>query len=174
MITAVLVKERDAASGPSLAMPGIEILPRAIKPPTQTVVAPVKMQIEAQQTGASVTATAEPQQPAAAAPASDAPNKLSDEGIAALVAGGRQLIAADDIPNARLVLQQAAEARNAAAALELGATYDPFILQQLKAGRQAASVEWARRWYEEAKGLGSTEAAVRLDRLRSVPIELWR
>jgi hypothetical protein len=36
------------------------------------------------------------------------------------------------------------------------------------------SVEEARRWYEKARGLGSTEAAVRLDRLRSVPIELWR
>jgi hypothetical protein len=120
------------------------------------------------------------------------PPTLSDEEIAALVAGGRQLMAADDIPNARLVLQQAAEAGNATAALELGATYDPFVLQQL-ADRQRpylvesspeaeriirdrekkvvgeASVERARWWYEKAKDLGSTEAAVRLERLRSVP-----
>jgi hypothetical protein len=37
-----------------------------------------------------------------------------------------------------------------------------------------ANIERARRWYEEARYLVSTEAAVRLDRLRSVPIELWR
>ena len=50
--------------------------------------------------------------------------------IAALVARGRQLIVAGDIPNARLVLQQAAEAGNATAALELGATYDPIELEK--------------------------------------------
>src|SRR5262249_42572437 len=123
--------------------------------------------------------------------------QLNDEEIAALVAGGRQLMVAGDIPNARSELQQAAEAGTATAALELGATYDPFVLQQLAAlqrpylvGSSAeservirdrekkvvgeASVERARGWYEKARGRGSTEAAVRIDRLRSVPIELWR
>jgi TPR repeat protein len=111
-----------------------------------------------------------------AAPA-DSPRKLSDEEIAALVAVGRQLMLAGNISNARLVLQQAAEAGNATAAFELGATYDPFILQQLKtvpAMTDMAKIETARRWYEVASRLGSTEASVRLDRLRSVPIELWR
>ena len=40
VITAVLVKGRDAPSGPSLAMPGIDILPRATQHPTQTALAP--------------------------------------------------------------------------------------------------------------------------------------
>ena len=97
------------------------------------------------------------------------------------------MMIAGDIRNARLVLEHAAKAHNAAAVLELGATYDPFILQQLAAGKTASrgvesvpamtdmtNIERARRLYEEARGLGSTEAAVRLDRLRSVPIELWR
>jgi hypothetical protein len=92
---------------------------------------------------------------------------VSDEKIAALVAGGRQLIVAGDIPNARLVLQLAAEVGNATAALELGATYDPTILQQQKA--EMANINMARLWYEKAKDLGSTEAALRLERLRSVP-----
>jgi hypothetical protein len=97
---------------------------------------------------------------------------LSDEKIAPLVAGGRQLMVAGDIPNARLVLQQAAEADNATAALELGATYDPTFLQQLKtvpAMTDMGDVRMARLWYEKAKDLGSTEAAVRLEKLRSVP-----
>jgi hypothetical protein len=93
--------------------------------------------------------------------------QISDEKIAALVAGGRQLVVAGDIPNARLVLQQAAEADNATAALELGATYDPTFLQP--AMTDMGDVRMARLWYEKAKDLGSTEAAVRLERLRSVP-----
>jgi hypothetical protein len=104
----------------------------------------------------------------------------TDEKIAALVAGGRQLMVAGDIPNARIVLQQAAEAGNAAAALEVGATYDPTILQQkaqiggtttasVPAMVDMADIRMARLWYEKAKDLGSTEAAVRLERLRSVP-----
>jgi hypothetical protein len=104
----------------------------------------------------------------------EATRKLSDEEIAALVAGGRQLIVADDIPNARLVLQQAAEAGNATAALELGATYDPSM-QQLplpggrvgigEAGIGEAGIAMAKAWYEKARDLGSAEAAVRLERL---------
>ena len=139
-ITAVLVKEQGASSGPSLAGPGA---------------------------------------------AFDVPRKqrLSDEEIAALVAGGRQLMVAGDIPNARLVLQLAVKADNATAALELGATYDPTFLQQLGgvasigvpmppppvAITDMGDVRMARLWYEKAKDLGSTEAAVRLERLRSVP-----
>ena len=93
------------------------------------------------------------------------------------------MMEAGNIPSARLVLREAAEADNATAALELGATYDPTFLQQLKTVRQTESrgvesvpamthmgdVRMARLWYEKAKDLGSTEAAVRLEKLRSVP-----
>ena len=44
---------------------------------------------------------------------------------------------AGDIPNARLMLQQAAVADNATAALELGATYDPIELEKLDLGDRA-------------------------------------
>jgi hypothetical protein len=94
--------------------------------------------------------------------------QISDEEMAALVAGARQLLVAGDIPNARLALRPLAEiARNAAAALELGATFDPTFLQP--AMTDMGDVRMARLWYEKAKDLGSTEAAVRLERLRSVP-----
>jgi hypothetical protein len=109
-----------------------------------------------------------------------------------LVARARQLIVAGDIPNARLVLQQAAEAGNATAALELGATYDPIELAKLDArhARQPPiflrqppvastlpsvsvgfermvlpDIAMARTWYQKAKDLGSTEAQGRLENL---------
>ena len=93
--------------------------------------------------------------------------RISDEKIAALVAAARQLMVADDIPSARLVLQRAAETGNAAAALDLGATYDPNFLHSPKPNM--ADIGMARHWYARAKALGSTEAAGRLERLRSVP-----
>jgi hypothetical protein len=102
--------------------------------------------------------------PAETMPTALAPSSRRDEEIAALVAGGRQLMVAGDIPNARLVLRQAAEAANATAALELGATYDPTFLQQ-QAMTDMADVRMARLWYEKARDLGSTEAARRLESL---------
>jgi hypothetical protein len=164
VITAVLVKEQGASSGPSLATPGIDILPRATQP-LETAQAPdVPIQM----------------QPAAS---SFSPSKqsLSDEEIAALVAGGRQLMVAGDIPNARLVLQRAAEAGDASAALEIGTTYDPIekltkssprdsglivSRQSLLPQRDSTpDIEMARTWYQKAKDLGSIEAVGRLQRL---------
>jgi TPR repeat protein len=86
------------------------------------------------------------------------------------------LIGAGDIPNARLVLQQAAEAGNATAALELGATYDPIELAKLGVrdgtlpaasikGKALPDIAMARTWYQKAKDLGSTEAQGRLENL---------
>src|SRR5262249_38063429 len=110
-------------------------------------------------------------------PSALAPSRLRlDEEIAALVAGGRQLMIAGDISNARLLLQQAAEAGNATAALELGATYDPFILQETQDKKlprpggavfaeptvsAVAEVAMGKAWYGRARGLGSAGAAGR-------------
>jgi hypothetical protein len=72
--------------------------------------------------------------------------------------------------------KQAAEAGNATAALELGATYDPLAPSVTVVwgvepipDRRTLDVVMARLWYEKARDLGSTEAAARLERLRSVP-----
>src|SRR5262249_25184598 len=105
-------------------------------------------------------------EPPMAAQTQAEPVKLSDEKIAALVGRGRQLMIAGDIRNARLVLQQAAEAGNATAALELGATYDPIELEKWGVRDEALSdIAMARTWYQKAKDLGSTEATERLERL---------
>jgi hypothetical protein len=91
---------------------------------------------------------------------------------------GRELIRAGDILAARLVLARAAEAGSALAALELGGTYDPVILGQVRRPQTAVtavranppaeaptSIELARVWYQRAKALGSIEAVERLNRL---------
>jgi hypothetical protein len=166
VITAVLIKERDASSGPSLAQRDFDsTIPLAA--PKEAVLEP------------------DVQTQAAAAAPSTSPVKLrlSDEEIAALVAGGRQLMVAGDIPNARLALQPLVEiAGNASAALELGTTYDPIELKKLDARAPVAStlpsgavsvgkrnalsdITMARTWYQKAKDLGSTEAVVRLENL---------
>jgi hypothetical protein len=101
-----------------------------------------------------------------------------------LVKLGRELMATGDIRFARMVLTPAAEAGNAAAALELGSTYDPIVLEALKAKTYpqvvassmaqsgavsvltvAPDLAMARTWYQKAKELGSAEASKRLERL---------
>jgi hypothetical protein len=100
-----------------------------------------------------------------------------------LLKRGRELIATHDIPAARLVLKQAAEAGDASAALELGGTYDPVVLEELMAQSEpvassiaeksvlpdglmvTSDIAMARAWYQRAKELGSAEASKRLERL---------
>ena len=80
-----------------------------------------------------------------------------------LVKRGKDFIANGDLAAARLVLQRAAESRDAEAALSLAATYDPLVLRELKVYGFAADVALARVWYEKAKEFGSTEAPRRLE-----------
>src|SRR5262249_48949295 len=57
---------------------------------------------------------------------------LDQEEISVLLKRGKDLMADGDLIAARLVLQRAAEANDAEAALALAATYDPFVLRKLK------------------------------------------
>jgi Flp pilus assembly protein TadD len=113
-------------------------------------------------------APADTQGPTAGIAASDPGSTLRPEerqAVAAQVARGKELLRNGDFSSARLILQRAAEARDADAALTLGATYDPLILSRLGIRSQVADVELARTWYERAREFGSTEASVRLKTL---------
>jgi hypothetical protein len=92
-------------------------------------------------------------------------NQIDADEIADLVKRGRELVAARDILTARLVLKRAAEAGDASAALELGATYDPIVLQEYSDMTIASDIAEARAWYLTARELGSAEASKRLERL---------
>jgi len=87
------------------------------------------------------------------------------QAVASLVARGKELLRNGDFSSARLILQRAAEAHDAEAALTLGATYDPIILTRLGIRSQVADVELAVTWYQKAEGFGSTEASSRLKML---------
>jgi len=100
--------------------------------------------------------------------------QLDDEQIAALIKVGRELIADGKISFARLVLQRGASAGSAPAALELGGTYDPIILERLGVAAKTEMIEstvispdtaLARAWYQKAKDLGSVDAPGRLEKL---------
>jgi hypothetical protein len=83
--------------------------------------------------------------------------------IAVLLKRGKNLIASGDLAAARIVLRRAADANNAEAALALAATYDPFVLQELKVYGFTGDAAIARTWYEKAAELGSSVAPRRLE-----------
>jgi TPR repeat protein len=91
--------------------------------------------------------------------------RLDDQEIAALVMRGKNFIANGDLASARLLLQRAAEAGNANAALALGATFDPLVIQRLGAVGGEPDAARARKWYQKAVELGSTAASQQLAKL---------
>ena len=100
-----------------------------------------------------------------AIPSSKASRVLDPEAIELLMKQGQQLIAAGDVATARTVLQRAADAGEADAAMALGGTYDPNVLARLGVVGVSAEAEKARSWYQKAETLGSPDARRRLDLL---------
>src|SRR5205085_2735935 len=93
--------------------------------------------------------------------------QLDADEIATLIRRGEEFIANGDLAAARLMLQRAAEAGDARAALALAGTYDPTVLEQLGVKGFAPDVALAQAWYEKAKDFGSADAPQRLERLAS-------
>jgi hypothetical protein len=84
------------------------------------------------------------------------------EPLSVLIGQSEKLIAAGHVEAARALLQPAAEAHDARAALALGATYDPVMLAILQGPEGAADVSLALDWYKKAREFGSHEAQGRL------------
>jgi hypothetical protein len=82
--------------------------------------------------------------------------------IELLMQRAQQFIATGDLVTARTLLQRAAQAGAAAAAVALGATYDPLVQARLGVVGISPDVEKARSWYRMAESLGSSEATRRL------------
>jgi hypothetical protein len=91
--------------------------------------------------------------------------RLDDREIAALVMRGEAFIANRDLAAARLVLQRAAEAGSANAAMALASTFDPLVIQSLGAVSAEPDLARARKWYQKAIELGSTAASRQLAKL---------
>jgi TPR repeat protein len=104
----------------------------------------------------------QPDTPPATAPAKPAPNPQE---IALLIERGRALFEAGDVAAARLFFRRAANAGDAAAAVAMGATYDPDVLAKRFIRGIEPDAQEARAWYEKARLLGSPEGPRRIEML---------
>jgi TPR repeat protein len=108
------------------------------------------------------------QAPGFAAPvAAPAPRKLDADELATLINRAKGLLAAGDIPPARLLLERAADAQEPSAALTLAQTYDPDVLGAQDARNIVPDPAAARAWYLKAAQLGSADAQRRLSQMQN-------
>lgn len=108
----------------------------------------------------------------AAAPTVTAPQvpqvrRLDPDELATLMSRAKGLLAAGDIPPARLLLERAADAQDAGAALLLAQTYDPVVLGTQDARNIVPDLALAKSWYQRAMQLGSAEAQRRLSQMQN-------
>jgi hypothetical protein len=157
----IQLKDPTRLSAPANRMPGA---PSVIVPSvTMAAVAPSRAEITSAYQSA-----LQGQAPAAAAPiASPAARKLDADELATLLNRAKGLLAAGDIPPARLLLERAADAQEPSAALTLAQTYDPDVLGTQDARNIVADPAAARAWYLKAAQLGSADAQRRLTQLQN-------
>jgi hypothetical protein len=106
--------------------------------------------------------------PAAVAPIAAPPaRKLDADELATLLNRAKGLLTAGDIPPARLLLERAADAQEASAALLLAQTYDPDVLGTQDTRNITPEPATARAWYQRAAQLGSADAQRRLTQLQN-------
>jgi hypothetical protein len=101
--------------------------------------------------------------PIAAAPV----RRMDRDELATLMRRAKGLLAAGDIPSARLLLERAANAQDANAAFMLGQTYDPQMLGTQDTRKIKSDPATARAWYQQAAQLGSADAQRLLGQLRN-------
>ena len=98
----------------------------------------------------------------AAAPA----RRIGADELATLMTRAKGLLAAGDIPPARLLLERAADALEPSAALMLAQTYDPAVMGTQDTRNINTDPALARTWYQRAAQLGSADAQRRLSQLQ--------
>jgi TPR repeat protein len=104
---------------------------------------------------------------AALAAAPPAARTIDADELAALLKRARSLIEIGDIAAARLLLERAAGAREASAALLLAQTYDPAVLGTPDMRSITPDPAMARDWYHKAAQFGSPEAQQRLAQIQN-------
>jgi hypothetical protein len=99
-------------------------------------------------------------------PAAPQARRLSPDDLGALMKRANSLLAIGDIAAARLLLERAADAQEADAALLLARTYDPLVLGTKDARAITPDPAQARIWYRRAAELGSQHAQQRLTQMQ--------
>jgi hypothetical protein len=93
--------------------------------------------------------------------------RIDPDELAVLLKRARSLLAIGDITSARLLLERAADAQEAEAALMLAGTYDPQVLGSQDLRSVTPDPAAARVWYQKAAQLGSADARRRLGQLQN-------
>jgi hypothetical protein len=108
------------------------------------------------------------QLPASQLPATQLPpRQLDADELGTLLKRARALVAIGDIASARLLLERAADAQQADAALLLAQTYDPSVLGTPDMRSITPDPAAARDWYQKAAQLGSRDAQARLAQMQN-------
>jgi TPR repeat protein len=93
--------------------------------------------------------------------------RLEADQLAALMKRAKGLIEIGDFAPARLLLERAADAQEASAALLLAQTYDPAVLGTTDMRSITPDPAMAREWYQKAATLGSLDAKQRLAQMQN-------
>jgi TPR repeat protein len=93
--------------------------------------------------------------------------RIDADELATLLKRAKGLLAIGDITSARLLLERAADADVAEAALMLAGTYDPQVLGTRDMRSITPDPAAARLWYQKAAQLGSSDARRYLSQARN-------
>jgi hypothetical protein len=158
-------------AAPASQTPGVRsVTTVAVAPTREEITTAYQSALEGRAPGAAVSAAA---LPAAAVPvtaplvAASPARKLDADELAALMNRAKGLIAIGDIAPARLLLERAADAQEASAALLLAQTYDPAVLGTQDMRSITPDPATARIWYQKAAQLGSLDARQRLAQMQN-------
>jgi hypothetical protein len=158
-------------SAPASQTPGVRsVTTVAVAPTREEITTAYQSALEGRAPGAAAPAAAVSAAAvsAAAAPVAASPaRKLDADELAALMKRARGLIAIGDIAPARLLLERAADAQEASAALLLAQTYDPAVLGAQDTRSITPDPAAARIWYQKAAQLGSLDAKQRLAQMQN-------
>jgi len=116
--------------------------------------------------GGQVAAVA-PAAPLPPQPATPGARRMDADELAGLLKRAKGMLAVGDIASARLLLERAADAGEAEAALMLGTTYDPLVVGNQDMRSITPDPAMARQWYQKAAELGSADARRRLSEFRN-------
>ena len=152
-----------AAAAPAMAAPAKPAeMAYNSQPSREDIQAAYQSALKGQGQVAAVAPVAPPPQPAA-----PAARRMDADELAGLLKRARSLLAVGDISAARLLLERAADAQEAEAALMLGTTYDPLVIGNQDMRSITPDPAMARQWYQKAAALGSADARRRLSQIQN-------
>jgi len=172
----IQLKDPTRPSTPANLTPGVRSVTAVVVTPTReeiTTAYQSALQGRAPAAAAPVAAVRVAAASVAAAPvvappvADPSARKLDADELATLFNRAKGLLAAGDIPSARLLLERAADAQEPGAALMLARTYDPDVLGTQDARNIIPDPAMARAWYQKAAQFGSADARRRLAQIQN-------